>query len=108
MTDQAELMPCPFCGSAAVRFAANMIVCSDMTSCGAQMQWGDKPDKDKAKRTQAIVERAWNTRPYSDSGEGMREALRKIALQLGRFPGAPTAALTAIEQIVRNIPEAHP
>lgn len=54
---EVALLPCPFCGKAAEKRAVNLIVCSDVVDCGAEINSGDS-----GPRTWEFTLRAWNRR----------------------------------------------
>ena len=79
MTDQAELMPCPFCGGEGMitRMAGSKIgtfcyqpYCA--VTCGCCI--------DNLFDTEAQAAAAWNMRSQPDSGDGLRETLTQDGL----------------------------
>jgi len=70
MSNENELLPCPFCGSAEVSPSSWDVKCS---GCGAEMPGG----------TQQAIER-WNRRPTL-SDEAVERAATSIEAQVGQF-----------------------
>lgn len=73
-----ELKTCPFCGKPAKRYFGNVIGCTDVVNCGAQIE-----SSDHGESTFMFTRDSWNRRTGDErlraEVEALRDALRDIS-----------------------------
>lgn len=65
-----ELLPCPFCGSSAIKRHVNFLYCSDTVNCGAQIEHTTSRDENSVIHTWNTRAQSANTLPLDEVPEG--------------------------------------